>query len=87
MAEYNLDSKSEFWVRNEADVKRLKCISRFCKDGSYAHKYYYCGVGKCNMFGCACQGGCRQNTGLSYQEMGKIWREEHGLSFKAKRQK
>lgn len=72
-----------YWVRNDADVKRPKCISNFCADGSYAAEFE-CGVGECNIFGCDCKGGCRQSIGLSDQEMAKIWREEHSFSFKSK---
>lgn len=77
-----LDKNWSYWVRNEADMKRPKCIPRFCADGSYADKFDF-GVGKCNILGCGCEG--RKSTGLSYQQMAKIWRE-HGFSMKAKHQ-
>lgn len=81
--DFPLDKSLLYWIRNEEDLKRAKCVSYFCADGSYAEKYN-CGVGKCNMFGCACEGGCRKSYGLSNQEMAKVWREEHGLLMKAK---
>lgn len=81
--DFPIDKKFPYWMRTEADEKRPKCISYFCEDGSDATKYT-CGVGKCNMFGCACKGGCRKSKGLSHQEMGKIWREKHGLLVRGK---
>ncbi|XP_013389171.1 uncharacterized protein LOC106157920 [Lingula anatina] len=30
----------------------------YCPDCSWAYLFTYCGKGSCNIFGCACQGGC-----------------------------
>lgn len=81
--DFPIDKKQEYWMRNEADIKRPKCVSYFCEDGMDAIKYT-CGVGKCNIFGCNCKGGCCQGDGRSHQEMGKAWREEHGLLEKGR---
>lgn len=40
---------------------RIAQDHRFCKDGSYVHGNY-CGVGKCNIFGSNCDGGCRDSS-------------------------
>lgn len=85
--DFPVDKKREYWMRNEADITRPKCVSYFCEDGmptTYHPRKYSCGIGKCNMFGCNCKGGCRQGDGRSHQEMGKVWREEHGLLEKAR---
>lgn len=79
------DANILYWIRSEADIKRPKCISYFCADGSYTDKFR-CGVGKCNIFGCGCKGGCRKSKGKGYQELGRIWREDHGLLMKSKHQ-
>lgn len=79
------DNSFEYWIRNEADKNPKKCISFFCADGSNAENKA-CGVGHCNMFKCDCVGGCRRNNGTSFEEMGKAWRDQHGLSMKMKYQ-
>lgn len=78
-----IDNKFEYWTRSETDEKRPKCVSHFCEDGSTV-KGFNCGIGDCNMFGCACKGGCRKNNGTALQEFSKKWREDHGLLFKRK---
>lgn len=37
------------------------CQIRLCDDGSKSGRQF-CGVGKCNVFGCNCDGGCRQGN-------------------------
>lgn len=81
--DFPIDKNFPYWMRSESDEKRPKCMSFFCEDGSDATKYT-CGVGKCNIFGCACKGGCRKSNGLSHQENGKLWREKHGLLVRGK---
>lgn len=73
---------NKYWMRSETDKKRPKCVSNFCDDGSIA-KGYHCGIGDCNIFGCNCKGGCRKNNGTSHEEIGRVWREKHGLLVKA----
>lgn len=83
--DFPLDKNWLYWMRNEDDVKRQKCVTHFCADGSYADKET-CGVGKCNILGCGCKGGCRQSIGLSLKEMSSTWREEYGLAIRGKHQ-
>ncbi|XP_013419525.1 uncharacterized protein LOC106180166 [Lingula anatina] len=42
----------------------------FCYDCT--RKTPYCGYGKCNIFGCACDGGCRKNCGYKMSSYSKI---------------
>lgn len=36
---------------------------------------WYCGVGPCNMFGCNCEGGCRNNSkGYDYEEAIRLYK-------------
>lgn len=82
--DFPIDKNFPYWMRRiETDEKRPKCISYFCEDGSDATKYT-CGIGKCNIFGCNCKDGCRKSNGSSHQEMGRMWREKHGLLVKGK---
>lgn len=81
--DFPIDVEQEYWMRNEADIKRPKCVSYFCEDGTDATKNT-CGKGKCNIFGCNCKGGCRKGDGSSHQEMGRRWRGEHGLLEKGR---
>lgn len=39
------------------------CFTDICYDGT--KRTPYCGVGKCNIFGCNCDGGCRRGTEAS----------------------
>lgn len=52
---------------------------RICPDGSVMGFYdKYCGVGRCNMFGCHCDGGCKHNSkGDSREEAIRLYREKH----------
>ncbi|CAG2174247.1 unnamed protein product, partial [Oppiella nova] len=51
-----------------------------CYDCSEAS--YYCGIGKCNVFGCDCDGGCRKGDSslwcwnIASGCKGKLFREE-----------
>lgn len=40
-----------------------KCHMLMCKDGRPVEGYF-CGNGPCNWFGCQCQDGCRQGSGI-----------------------
>lgn len=76
-----IDNKFKYWIRSENDVDRPKCVSRFCEDGSET-KNRQCGVGKCNYFGCKCEGGCRKNNGTNLEESATAWRASHNLLIK-----
>lgn len=76
-------NKINYWMRSERDGKQPKCKSLFCEDG-LEPRGNNCGVGECNIFGCACRGGCRKNDGTSYKELAKNWREKHGLKVEGK---
>lgn len=83
--DFPIDRNFKYWIRNDADLSRPKCVSDFCADGSIA-KDMACGVGDCNWFGCGCKGGCRKGNGTSYEKMGRLWREKHGLLRREKHQ-
>jgi hypothetical protein len=38
-------------------VMPTRCNAKVCGDGR-VHDGFYCGKGKCNVFGCNCDGGC-----------------------------
>lgn len=71
--------KTTCWVRNNEDRCERTCWSKFCADGSTLG--FNCGVGKCNMYACQCEGGCRKNPGISNADMKKAWLAEHGLTM------
>lgn len=50
------------------------CNKFLCLDGS-DKKGHFCGVGACNLFGCACEGGCR--TGYDEDNLRKQFADEH----------
>lgn len=37
---------------------RVSCKVNVCNDGIVISRFGYCGVGKCNLVGCNCKGGC-----------------------------
>lgn len=43
--------------------KDNECRGKICKDGTFVNGRY-CGQGACNIFGCRCEGGCREGNGL-----------------------
>lgn len=52
------------------------CFAFICADGTPLRNFdNFCGVGPCNLFGCDCEGGCRQNSkGYDEQEARKQYR-------------
>ncbi|XP_013388053.1 uncharacterized protein LOC106157098 [Lingula anatina] len=47
-----------------ADIQAECCHATgrgYCADCSWVPLFNYCGKGKCNIFGCACQGGCKES--------------------------
>lgn len=46
------------------------CHVAICKDGSTISGWHYCGRGKCNLFGCNCDGGCKSNLPHNSPEEG-----------------
>lgn len=51
-------------IHNSLDRRRPACRIEVCNDGQQ-HDGTYCGYGPCNMFGCNCDGGCREGDPLS----------------------
>lgn len=45
-----------------------KCGTFICMDGTPVGLLEYCGHGRCNMFGCNCDGGCRTNPSGTTEE-------------------
>lgn len=52
------------------------CFASICADGTPLHDFdSFCGVGRCNIFGCDCEGGCRRNSkGYDEREARKLYR-------------
>lgn len=56
----------------------LKSMVQICADGTSLLDFRdsYCGVGPCNLFGCDCDGGCRQNSkGYDEEEAKRLYLE------------
>ena len=49
------------------DVDAKCCYSWFSRCGDCSRPTFYCEVGRCNIFGCNCDGGCRR--GRCFQEI------------------
>ncbi|KAH8375884.1 hypothetical protein KR200_005729 [Drosophila serrata] len=47
-------------IRN-SDAECCYSSRGWCDDGKFV-RAQYCGKGKCNIFGCNCDGGCRRGT-------------------------
>lgn len=52
------------------------CFEYICADGTPLNRSdNYCGIGACNLFGCNCDGGCRQNSmGYNEDEARRLYR-------------
>lgn len=52
------------------------CFEYICADGTPLNRTdNFCGVGACNIFGCSCDGGCRQNSkGYDEEEARRLYR-------------
>nr|QTY40848.1 venom polypeptide precursor [Doratifera vulnerans] len=44
--------------RGSSDTSVTRCKVSVCGDGRRPREGNYCGIGKCNMLGCQCEGGC-----------------------------
>lgn len=53
-----------------------ECFEYICADGTLLSRDdNYCGFGACNLFGCNCDGGCRQNSkGYDEEEARRLYR-------------
>jgi len=47
--------------------RRYSFNKLMCGDNTPLGDSYYCGYGKCNIFGCDCIGGCRKPTGMVFK--------------------
>lgn len=52
------------------------CKSKICKDGTILEGSF-CGHRGCNIFGCDCGGGCRDNSFGTWTEADRLFRESH----------
>lgn len=48
------------------NIGSKRCAINVCGDGELLKSGAYCGVGRCNIFGCNCDGGCRRGYGVEY---------------------
>lgn len=60
------------------------CYSYICPDGALIlPDDRFCGLGKCNMFGCNCDGGCRRNSmGFDQNEAQILFKERYRTFIK-----
>lgn len=49
-----------------------RCAMPICGDGQRLRSGLFCGVGRCNIFGCNCDGGCRLGDAI------KNFKNHHG---------
>lgn len=54
------------------------CDSIICYDGTINYSHF-CGKGRCNIFGCNCDGGCRDNAYGTKDEAVRLFAEIHGF--------
>lgn len=80
---FNAIDENEYWIREDADRWKVKCISRFCHDGTPLLSGNYCGNGECNMFGCACEGGCRSKEGVTEETITDAFVKAHNFTSQA----
>lgn len=80
----NALDNSQYWIRQSGklDIYAEKCETRFCADGTVPA--FYCGLGKCDLKGCNCSGGCIKGNGKSQESITKDWLSKHGLAKQAK---
>lgn len=57
-------------------IGRGWCASLICKDGT-PKSTSFCGYQSCNIFGCNCGGGCRNNHADSWDEATRIYSENY----------
>lgn len=66
---------------NVINVMKNECTSRVCKDGSILESgASFCGYGSCNIFGCNCDGGCRNNRLRTWEEGLKLLAARYRVS-------
>lgn len=56
------------------------CVAHVCNDGE-SHGMFYCGVGKCNIFGCNCDGGCIGGDGDALENFKRISGVQNAVAF------
>lgn len=82
---WGITDKTEFWIQNDKDVYGQKCISRFCNDFYYMEVLdFYCGHGKCNIFGCNCDNGCRKHNASDFQSFEIAFAIKYGFVRKSR---
>lgn len=62
-------------VYHQCEKSINRCQSEICKDGTV--RTWYCGYGPCNIFGCDCNGGCRDNSMGSWNEATRLFKEKN----------
>lgn len=63
------------YITSEHECKENResgCTTKICKDGTPLLTTF-CGYGSCNIFGCNCGNGCRNNNLDSWQEAHNIF--------------
>lgn len=73
---------NDYWIRDDSDKYKTKCLSSFCHDGTIVEQTGECGIGKCNIFGCDCDGGCRSKEGLTEEKIHEAFALAHGFTKK-----
>lgn len=78
--------ENDYWIRNDADRYKKKCITYFCFDGETVPSSLQinCGVGACNIFGCNCDGGCRSKNGVTKETIVQNFVKTHNFTRKDK---
>lgn len=70
----------EIPTTKKLETENEACLSYICGDGTTTPKFYYCGHGPCNLFGCFCDGGCR-NDDATREEAIKLFKSHYGIEY------
>lgn len=69
---YGAENTLKLGKSNVIRIDKKICRIETCNDGRPVTKGVYCGQGSCNIFGCNCDGGCRDGNQLKlFQEINK----------------
>lgn len=62
-------------------VHGFEICEAICMDGLPLGRDIYCGIGKCNLFGCNCAHGCRSNSLNTWEEAKRLYANRYLEKF------
>lgn len=79
-AECCRSKKIEYICSNSFQLFTKYCQANICMDGTELRiNDFHCGKGQCNMFGCNCDKGCRNNTSNTWEEAKNLYASQRSL--------